>query len=142
MTTDNRQAHQVLMMRRKLIDLWKTARNPEKGKPTGQRGTYIKCYNTHYADESQWTVAVKYHNTNVVTYDGQGNVLLNHGGYRTRTTKARINQYSPHGIEVYQKDFEWYVRDTRFRPQSRVFSEYGTKHLCFPYYDPHGRVVA
>ena len=64
MTTDNRQAHQVLMMRRKLIDLWKTARNPEKGKPTGQRGTYIKCYNTHYADESQWTVAVKYHNTN------------------------------------------------------------------------------
>lgn len=107
--------------RQQLIEQWKTARNPEKGKPTGQVGTYIKCYNTHYADESQWTVAVRYHNTNVVTYDGENNVLLNHGGWMTPTTKARINQYAPHGIQVFQKNFEWYVRDTRFQPKTYPF---------------------
>ena len=107
--------------KQQLIDLWKTARDPEKGKPTGQRGTYIKCYNTHYADESQWTVAVRYHGTSVVTYDGMGNCLLNHGGWMTRTTKERINQYAPDGIQVFQKDFEWYVRYTRNQPKTYPF---------------------
>lgn len=99
------------MNRQTLIDLWKTARNPEKGKPTGEVATFIKCYNTHYADETQWTVAVHYHNTNVVTYDGQGNILLNHGGYKTATTKRRMNKYTPHDVEVFQRKGDWYVRD-------------------------------
>ena len=107
--------------RQHLIEKWKAARNPEKGKPTGQVGTVIKCFNTHYADENRWTVAVRYHGTNIVTYDGEGNVSLNHGGWMTQTTKARINQYAPHGIQVFQKDFEWYVRDTRNVPKTYPF---------------------
>jgi hypothetical protein len=34
---------------------------------------------------------------------------LNSGGYRTHTTKKRINQYSP--VRIYQKNFEWFLAD-------------------------------
>ena len=125
----NEQGDKNMNRRQHLIEKWKTARNPEKGKPTGQVGTVIKCLNTHYADEDHWTVVVRYHGTNIVTYDGMGNCILNHGGYKTQTTKARINQYAPRGIHVFQKDFEWYVRDTRFQPKTSIFHNRGTKYL-------------
>jgi hypothetical protein len=34
---------------------------------------------------------------------------LNSGGWRTSTTKDRINKYSP--VKVYQRKYEWYLQD-------------------------------
>lgn len=56
-----------------------------------------------YAD----TLAVRLHNTEVVTYFPDGRIMLNTGGYETTTTKRRMNSYS--SAYVYQKDCEWYV---------------------------------
>lgn len=49
-----------------------------------------------------------YHQTPVVIVE-DGEYTLNSGGYRTRTTKERINGYIPSGYYVRQEDFEWYV---------------------------------
>ena len=36
-------------------------------------------------------------------------IILNSGGYKTTTTKARINQFLPCNIRVCQKNYTWYI---------------------------------
>jgi hypothetical protein len=55
---------------------------------------------------------VTYHNTDVVTVEADGTVTLNNGGWKSNTTKLRMNQASRQfglGFGVYQRDFEWFV---------------------------------
>jgi len=63
--------------------------------------------NTYGYIETDGTVSVELHGTKVVQFYPNGLVKLNSGGWRTHTTKKRINQYSPVG--VYQKNFEWFL---------------------------------
>jgi len=44
------------------------------------------------------------------------------GGYRTATTKSRINEYSP--AKIYQKKFQWFIGDKQFLDGVRV-NEFG-----------------
>ena len=58
------------------------------------------------------TTKVVYHKTAVVSFNNH-TILLKTGGYKTRTTKLRMNQASQVfnlGFEVFQKDFIWYVK--------------------------------
>ena len=41
------------------------------------------------------TIAVKYHDTDVIQFHRNGTVTLDRGGYNTRTTQDRIETYSP-----------------------------------------------
>lgn len=59
---------------------------------------------------------VEYHDTPVVvfTHDGDAalTVILNHGGWRTATTKTRMTQAANQfdlPYRVYQRDFQWYI---------------------------------
>ncbi|HMN10700.1 MAG TPA: hypothetical protein PKD55_00075 [Bellilinea sp.] len=55
-------------------------------------------------------IAVRYHATDVVTYYPD-RVVLNSGGWRTSTTRARISE-ALHGIPdtaLVQRDWEWYL---------------------------------
>ena len=55
--------------------------------------------------------SVVYHSTAVVQFDND-KIILNSGGWDTRTTKTRMNQSSNHyglGFEVYQVNYSWYV---------------------------------
>jgi len=57
------------------------------------------------------TTTVKYHNTDVVSFDSNF-VVLDSGGWQTVTTKLRMNQASNQfglGYSVFQKDREWFV---------------------------------
>lgn len=49
-----------------------------------------------------------YHQSPVVIKKGRTYRLDSHG-YKTSTTKERINRYIPGGYRVYQSDFEWYL---------------------------------
>lgn len=53
-----------------------------------------------------------YHNTRVAKKDG-GRITLNTGGWRTNTTKARMNQFSAqfcgNAFRVYQDKGDWFV---------------------------------
>jgi hypothetical protein len=57
---------------------------------------------------------VRYHSTDVVTVNRiSGNVILNTGGWKTVTTKTRMNQTANQfalGFYVFQKDRKWFVR--------------------------------
>ena len=53
------------------------------------------------------SVAIELHGTKVVIIHPDDSVTLNSGGYRTSTTKKRINKYSP--MKVYQKNYTWYL---------------------------------
>ena len=54
---------------------------------------------------------IVYHSTAVVQFDND-KIILNSGGWDTRTTKSRMNQASNQyglGFEVYQVNYSWYV---------------------------------
>ena len=65
--------------------------------------------NTYAYIQADGSVAIELHGTNVVVIYLDDSVMLNSGGWRTSTTKDRINQYSP--VKVYQKKFEWFLSD-------------------------------
>lgn len=59
----------------------------------------------------QGITRVTYHKTVVVSFNAD-HIRLDSGGWRTVTTKTRMNQASRQfelGFSVFQKDFEWFV---------------------------------
>lgn len=54
-------------------------------------------------------IHLKLHDTYVVTWYADGRVKLNSGGWRTVTTKARINEYLNSGYGVEQELGQWYL---------------------------------
>lgn len=56
--------------------------------------------------------AIRLHDTNILTWD-HDYIVLENGGYQTRTTKQRLNEYLPYGVSISQKNFTWYVNDNR-----------------------------
>lgn len=65
--------------------------------------------NTTAYIEYDGSVSVELHSTKVVVLYPNGLVKLNSGGWRTNTTKDRINKYSP--VKVYQRKHVWYLQD-------------------------------
>lgn len=51
---------------------------------------------------------LRLHNTDIIKWQGD-KIILNSGGYKTTTTKARINQFLPDDIKVYQKNGVWFI---------------------------------
>jgi hypothetical protein len=52
-------------------------------------------------------ISLYYHNTAVVTFCTDGRIVIDPNGYRSKTTKDRINAAVPF-LRVYQRKFEWY----------------------------------
>lgn len=75
-----------------------------------QQHTIGKHATTMAADGN--VARVTYHNTVVVKFDAH-TITLDSGGWRTATTKTRMNQTSNQfelGFRVYQNRREWFVR--------------------------------
>ena len=64
--------------------------------------------NTYLERRPKGRIAIKLHATDVVTLTPRGNVVLNSGGWRTLTTKARMKSYAP--IHLWSESGVWYVR--------------------------------
>jgi hypothetical protein len=79
--------------------------------------------NTYAYIQADGSVAIELHGTNVVVIYPDDSVMLNSGGWRTSTTKDRINKYSP--VRVYQKNYEWFLSDgTPFEDRMIVTSDW------------------
>ena len=66
--------------------------------------------------DTDGTLHVRYHATEVVRVDPSGVVHLNTGGWKTSTTKTRMNQAANQyglGFYVYQRDYNWFVTISR-----------------------------
>ena len=69
----------------------------------GRRATTVSFDRGH--------IKVVYHSTAVVRFN-MDEIILNRGGWKTPTTKSRMNQTSNQfmlGFTVFQKDFDWFV---------------------------------
>ncbi len=86
----------------KCEELMAKARNPANGKPI-KNNTRLFRYDDGKTDIY---FALRLHNTDIITIHPQG-WTLNSGGWRTVTTKHRLNNYGPVGVS--QVKGEWIV---------------------------------
>ena len=70
-----------------------------------------KIANNTYLIKRGENFAIRLHNTDIITITPDG-WILNSGGFRTRTTKQRINDFT--NARVYQEKFEWFIGDKPF----------------------------
>lgn len=82
---------------------FQTARNKEKGKVMPGRAGQTRLVATEEG------FGIKYVNTVVVEFLKSGDYRLNTDGWRTPTTKERINQYAP--VRISQRKSIWYLED-------------------------------
>jgi hypothetical protein len=98
--------------------LFAKARSKRNGKPLANNTRLMQRW-----IDDQECYAVRLHFTDVVTIFPDGTYQLKTGGFYTRTTKDRINQFSP--AAVYQDKFIWYVGNSLFY-EGMVVSPTGT----------------
>jgi len=70
-------------------------------------GTHATTIQNRYGIET----VVRYHTTEIVRFSNE-RIELNTGGWRTATTKTRLNQASVQfglGYHVHQKNYAWFV---------------------------------
>lgn len=66
--------------------LFAKAKDKTAGKPIGNNTRLVQVGSDY---------AIRLHETNIVTLKPDGSIVLNSGGYRTMTTKSRINEHVP-----------------------------------------------
>lgn len=73
-----------------------------------------KIANNTYLVKDGWmpgtgngNIALRLHNTNILVFRADGVVEVRTGGWRSVTTKSRINEYLPGPFSIFQKAGEW-----------------------------------
>lgn len=79
--------------------LMASARNSAAGKPLAN--------NTRLERRGPDAFAVRLHSTDILTIERGGAYTYDSGGWRTATTKDRMNEYGP--LRIYQHRGEWFV---------------------------------
>ena len=63
---------------------------------------------------------IRFHDTDIITFEGN-NFILNSGGFRTKTTKERINEYTPARIQ--QNKGLWFIQGKLFYDNCKINSK-------------------
>lgn len=122
---DNEPALTSFNFERKVIELCKlhgtlTAKITKQGQfqvyvglfKKVSKGIAKKIANNTYKINYPKTEAIRFHDTDIMVFESD-HVTLNSGGYITKTKKERLNKYLPQGVYINQKNFEWYINDSR-----------------------------
>jgi hypothetical protein len=94
--------------------LMATARNPAKGKPIGNntrlyfREADLLHLEYEGGHESYYIICL---HGNQIMRIYRDRIVPMDGGWRTVTTKARLNEHLPQGFYAFQKNWEWYIQD-------------------------------
>jgi len=64
--------------------------------------------NTYLIVRDDGGFGVRLHDTEVVIHY-KDKIVLNTDGFYTKTTKSRINEFSP--FSIYQKNYQWFIND-------------------------------
>lgn len=88
------------------------AKNILDNKRGGDKNSKKIANNTYLKRYDDGTIAVRLHQTDIIQYKPNGDIILNSGGWRTVTTKARMNEYLPRPYGVLQEKGVWYVQIT------------------------------
>lgn len=98
---------------------------------TGRNKDRRKLANNTYLERRGKDIAIRLHNTDILTYSSDGTVTVDVGNWLTVTTKHRLNEYLE-GYSIQQERGTWYVS----KGQERV----GVFHNGMQI-DPLGRLV-
>jgi hypothetical protein len=63
------------------------------------------------------TIAVKFHNTDIMTVHQDDTLIVDNGGWQTVTTLARLNDWLPSGWGLYTHKGTWYWHNYRHRDE-------------------------
>jgi hypothetical protein len=74
---------------------------------------YGRGHNSRARRLGNSAIAVRYHSTDILTYQPDGCITLNSGGWQTLTTKEHINDDLPAPWRLYQKRSVWYLWNRR-----------------------------
>lgn len=86
--------------------LLESARSRERGKPIANNTRVVDCTMFDESGNPEPAIGILYHHTIVVAFSSNGRVVLNSGGWRTVTTKERLDNS---GIRVYSVKGKWFV---------------------------------
>jgi len=101
------------------------AKDINKGRPTGQRGTRM-FYDLHYKTKLP-VVLLKYHDTFLVQWT-HDRTLFTNNGWKSRTTLSRICEHlRHHGYTIYRKKGVMYLYDYTDNPPIPL-------NPCFTFY--------
>lgn len=70
------------------------------------------CNNTRAIRLADNRIGIKLHDTIIIEYHKSGLMVLNSGGWKTATTKDRLNRFTP--LHIYQDKGVWYVFDNHY----------------------------
>lgn len=80
-------------------DMMSSARSKANGKPVAN--------NTRLFDNGDGSYRLRYHNTDIITYNADGTWTIRANGWTTLTTAQRLREYSP--LRFISERGEWYV---------------------------------
>ena len=87
----------------------KSSRHPKSDKCDCKFKEKIDYYRDKVVEYNSKTY-ILYHTTPIVVKDDFWDTLkLSSGGWKTKSTKERINRHLPKGIKLYQEDNVWYI---------------------------------
>jgi len=69
-----------------------------------------KLGNTKIRNENQNTI-ITFHYTDILTFNNE-KIIINHGGFTTKTTKERLNLFSKEnnlGFSIHQENYSWII---------------------------------
>jgi 3'-phosphoadenosine 5'-phosphosulfate sulfotransferase (PAPS reductase)/FAD synthetase len=78
-------------------------------------------YLIHYHEAKPHYIGIRLHNTDVVKYYQDGRIVLNSGGWKTPTTKDRINKYAP--VNVWTDKGIWYIGQNWNKPAEAIYQD-------------------
>jgi len=61
-------------------------------------------------------IAIRLHDTDIVTYSPDGSITLNTGGWFTVTTKERMNRFTTFGVSSVKGEWQVALRNPLYRP--------------------------
>lgn len=110
----------------------------------GRNLNRCKLANNTYAHRVGDAIAIRLHDTDVPTFFPDGRIVVTSGGWRTSTTKGRINAYLPSGFYIWQRSGLWYwahsggsllfadgdvIKNGKLKPQAKDNDEKSAKQL-------------
>ena len=74
----------------------------------GTREDAVKIGHNTTAERDGRAIVVRYHGHEIARMTAE-TILLTDAGYRTATTKTRLNLLAPAGVSIFQRAHEWFV---------------------------------
>lgn len=71
-----------------------------------------KIANNTYLKRDGENIVIRLHETNIITFQPDEKIVVSSGGWRTVTTKDRLNKYLPAGLGIAQERGIWYWHRT------------------------------